>query len=101
MNLSMVIGKLRRFLFYSAVLSGVIDISGGVLLAIDSLGSAAAFTVGTAIVSTPIWGLQGLLVLIQPRHYTASERFWCLLIAIYMVFLIVAFFTLAVQFNLA
>lgn len=100
LNTSIVIGKLRLFLFYCAVFVVVIDILGGAFFAIDSLGYAAAFTVGTAVFSTPIWGLQGLLVLFQPRHYSANQWLWSLLIAGYMIFLIVVFFTLAVEFNL-
>lgn len=100
MNLLKIIRPLRRLLFYGAVLAMAIDLVGGGLFALDSLGSAAAFTVGTAIVSIPVWGLQAVLVLFRPRHCSANEWFWSLVIAGYMTFLIVVFFTLAVEFNL-
>lgn len=101
LNLSTVIRKLRRLLFYGVVFSVIINVLGGLLFGFDSLGSSAAFVVGTAILSAPLWGLQGVLVLFWPRHYTANEWFWSLLAAIYMTFLVVTFFTFAVEFNFA
>jgi hypothetical protein len=91
--------KIRTWLFCTTLFLVALDIIGGTLFALDSLGNAAAFTVGTALLSTPIWGLQGFLVLFWPKHYTANEWLWSLLGAIYMACLIVGFFTLAIELN--
>jgi len=85
-----------RFGFYATTMAFiVVAVAGGVLLLPFSVGYASAFFVGTALVTSPLWGLQGLFALIFYKNYSKREKVVSLMVFAGMTTLLAVFLVVA------
>lgn len=73
----------------------VVAVAGGILLLPFSVGYAAAFFVGSALVTSPLWGMQGVLALVLQEHYTKKEKLLSVIVFAGMAVCLTAFMIVA------